>query len=71
MQVIRQIVERKSIKAVSVPEEFGEQVEIVVTPLDKSLHSLSEHSQLMKLQEQTGFAKTVLADTSEDVWNEL
>jgi len=33
MQVIRQIVDRKNIKSVFVPEEFGDRVEIIVLPV--------------------------------------
>jgi hypothetical protein len=36
MEVIRQIVKRKSVTSVFIPEEFGEQVEIIVLP-----HNLS------------------------------
>ena len=31
----------------------------------------NESEQLMKLQEQTGFVNTVLADSAEDVWNDI
>lgn len=71
MQVIRQIVKRESIKAVSVPETFGEDVEILVLPVNKTQDTQSESEQLMKLQEQTGFVKTILTDHHEDVWNDL
>ena len=33
MQVIRKIVKRESIKSISVPEEFGDRVEIIVLPV--------------------------------------
>ncbi len=71
MQGIRQIVKRESIKSVFVPEEFGENVEILVLPIDKTAKIESDSKQLMNLQEQSGFAKTVLADNQEDVWNDL
>ncbi len=71
MQAIRQIVKRESIKSVLVPEEFGENVEILILPIDKTPKSKSDSEQLMNLQEQSGFAKTVLADSQEDVWNDL
>ena len=35
MEVIRQIVEKKSITSVFIPEEFGDQVEIIVLPIKK------------------------------------
>lgn len=71
MQVIRQIVKRESIKAVFVPEEFGDNVEILVLPTKEIRSKKNDSEQLMKLQEQSGFVKTVLADSQEDVWNEL
>ena len=71
MQVIRKIVERESIKVVSVPAEFGDTVEIIVLPVQEARGVSTDQKELMKLQEQTGFARTVLADKSEDVWNEV
>jgi len=70
-QVIRQIVDRKSIKSVFVPEEFGELVEIIVLPVRKEKKILAESEAMIKLQEKTAFANQVLADEKEDVWNEL
>lgn len=71
MQVIRKIVERANIKVVSVPAEFGDTVEIIVLPVQEARGVSTDQKELMKLQEQTGFARTVLADKSEDVWNEV
>lgn len=71
MQVIRKIVERANIKVISVPEEFGDTVEIIVLPVREARGISTDQEELMKLQEQTGFARTVLADKSEDVWNEV
>ncbi len=70
-QAIRQIVKRESIKAVSVPENFGDMVEVIVLPIGEKFSMPKASEQLMKLQEQTGFANTVLADSAEDVWNEI
>jgi len=71
MQVIRQIVDRKNIKSIFVPEEFGNKVEIIVLPLKEEKKISAESEAIMKLQEKTGFAAHVLADEKEDVWNEL
>jgi len=71
MQAIRKIVKRESIKAVHVPEEFGDNVEILIFPTKEVSIPKSESTQLMQLQEQSGFVKTVLGDKQEDVWNEL
>ena len=71
MEVIRQIVERKSITSVFIPEEFGDQVEIIVLPI-KKIQKMSDASRAMlEMQEKIGFTTQVLQDASEDVWNEL
>ena len=70
-QFIRQIVDRKSIKSVFVPEEFGEMVEIIVLPIMKAKKTITESEAMMKLQEKTAFVNKVLADEKEDVWNDL
>ena len=71
MQVIRQIVDRKNIKSIFVPEEFGNKVEIIVLPLKEEKKISVESMAVIKLQEKTGFAAHILADEKEDVWNEL
>jgi len=72
MQIIRQIVERESIRGVTVPEEFGAKVQIIILPLTKTdKDSDSDSEYLMKFQENTGFALQVLADPAEDVWNDI
>lgn len=71
MPVVRQIVDRKSIKSVFVPEEFGELVEIIILPVKEKKKISAESEAMIKLQEKTGFATQVLADEKEDVWNEL
>lgn len=70
-QAIRQVVKRETIKAVTVPKDFGDMVEIIVLPLEKKHTIPTESGQLMNMQERTGFARTVLADKAEDVWNEV
>lgn len=70
-QVIRQIVDRKSITSVFIPENFGDFVEIIVFPAKKEKKISSESKAMIKLQEKTGFVTQVLANEKEDVWNEL
>ena len=71
MQVVRKIVKRENIKSISIPEDFGDMVEVIVLPIapEKTLSADSES--IMRLQGKTGFAMNVLADEKEDVWNEL
>jgi hypothetical protein len=71
MEVIRQIVERKSITSIFIPEEFGDQVEIIVLPIKKTPKMSDASLAMLELQEKTAFAAQVLQDASEDVWNEL
>lgn len=71
MQVLRKIVKRESIKSISVPEEFGDMVEVIVLPIEQEKTSSTDSESIMRLQEKTGFAMNVLADEKEDVWNEL
>jgi hypothetical protein len=69
-QAIRKIVKRESIKAVSVPIDFGDTVELIILPINNDTVP-TESEQLMKLQEKTGFANTVLGNSTEDVWNDI
>lgn len=70
MQAIHQIVKRKDIRVISVPEELGDTVEIIVLPVTGKATGDSAH-ELMRCQEENGFSQTVLASSVEDVWNEL
>ena len=71
MQAVRQIVDRKDIKSIFVPEEFGDKVEIIVLPLKEEKKLSVETEAILNLQEKTGFTVHILADEKEDVWNEL
>lgn len=71
MQAIRQIIARTDIALVRIPEEFGEQVEVIILPVASKSALSAESQSLLGLQEQTGFVADVLTDEREDVWNEL
>ncbi len=71
MQVIKKIVKRESIKSVFIPEEFGDQVEIIILPAGDKTAISSDPDKLMKSEEITGFASKVLASESENVWDEI
>jgi len=49
------------------PRNFGDEVEVIILPVKD--RGLNFSYQLMKLQEETGFAKEVLGSEKEDVWN--
>ena len=53
----------------SVPEFSGAEVEIIIFP--RTAPMPPETFAEMRLQEQSGFARQVLADPAEDIWNDL
>lgn len=72
MQAIRKVVSRKDIQVISIPESFGDQVEIIVLPATEAEpETRPGFRDLAALQAKTGFATRVLNETSEDVWNDL
>lgn len=54
---------------IRVPQKMGWKFELIILPLDEAEEN--ESSQHMKIQEESGFVKTVLASAAEDVWNDL
>lgn len=71
LQVVRQIVDRKDISSIHVPEDFGERLEVIIFPAQKENQKSADIEALIKLQEQSGFARRVLGDEKEDVWNNV
>ena len=71
MQVVRQIVDRKSITSVHVPEEFGDRVEIIVLSLCQDADDAVSSYPLHALQAESGFVREMLASEEEDVWNDI
>lgn len=70
MQVIRTTLKTEAGKVlIDIPDSFGKEVEVTIRPVKDSDTDFSY--QMMKLQEETGFAKEVLGNEKEDVWNEL
>lgn len=54
---------------IHVPEYSGSKVEVIILKKDES--ELKSNIGLTSLQETTGFARHVLNDPKEDVWNDL
>jgi len=54
---------------IDVPEYSGNKVEVIIFKKDEL--NFDTELALTKLQEATGFARNVLNDPKEDVWNEL
>ena len=53
MEVIRQIVEKKSITSVFIPEEFGDQVEIIVLPIKKYRKCQMHHAPCLRCRKKS------------------
>ena len=86
MQAIREIVNRDIFTGYSVPKEFGNRFEMILVPMDDNVeneqflaatyNSIVEENEKedqiwMKYQEENGFSKNILAQESEDVWNDI
>jgi len=75
MQAIREIVNREIFTGYDVPKEFGDEFEMILVPIEnkefKIENNMVENKILMKQQEENGFSKNVLAQESEDVWNDI
>ena len=72
MQAIRKVIDRKIIKTLNIPENYGDKVEIIILPYkEKKRIDFNESLEYMKLQEQSGFIQNILSQKSEDVWNEV
>jgi len=54
---------------VKIPAGMGKRFEMIILPIADEEHSESHH--YMKLQEESGFVKSVMASPEEDVWNDL
>lgn len=70
MQVIRTILKATAGKVlIDIPASFGDEVEVIILPVKKKDANFSH--QIIKHQEETGFAKEVLGNEKEDVWNDV
>ncbi len=72
MIALRDIVSRDIFDGYDVPLEFGDKFEMILIPLnDISTNKKNEKNEKMKYQEENGFSKNILAQESEDVWNDI
>ncbi|MBT3226855.1 MAG: hypothetical protein HN354_11075 [Deltaproteobacteria bacterium] len=70
MQVIRKTLKTESGKVwIDVPDTFGEEVEVIILPVKDRDTDFSY--QMMRYQEETGFAKKILSNEKEDIWNDI
>ena len=54
-----------------IPPEFGNRVRLIILPDDEPGQAEEEIQAMLKSQEETGFARAVLGDPAEEVWNDL
>jgi len=54
---------------VKIPAGMGKRFEMIILPLADE-ETVESHD-YMKLQEESGFVKSVIASPEEDVWNDL
>ena len=72
MIAIREIVSRDVFKNFEVPKEFGDEFEMILVPINNIVEeNIKEDKIFMQHQEENGFSKNVLAQESEDVWNDI
>ena len=55
---------------VKIPAGMGKRFEMIILPAVDDQEQNESHD-FMKLQEESGFAKSVIASPEEDVWNDL
>ena len=86
MQAIREIVSRNIFVNFDIPKEFGDRFEMILVPMDENISNEQflattynavvkedekEDQIWMKYQSENGFSKNILAQESEDVWNDI
>ena len=71
MEAIKRIISRKQFKLYNITDNFGEQAEIIITPVIKheKENKISSYN-MMLLQEKSGMAQ-MLNEPEEDFWNDL
>jgi hypothetical protein len=69
VHALREVVQRDALGRIAIPPEFGPIIEVIILPVSAGVPD--ESLATMHIQEQSGFARTVLADPAEDIWNDL
>ena len=71
MEAIKRIISRKQFKLYNIPDNFGDEAEMIILPVIKNEeeNKISSHN-LMKLQEKSGMVQ-MLNEPEEDAWNDL
>ena len=78
MQAIREIVTRDIFKNFDIPQEFGDEFEMILMPTAgiyqsnvKSTNLPNSNNAYLKFQEENGFSKNILTQESENIWNDI
>jgi hypothetical protein len=73
MIAIRKIVNRDAFNSFEVPKEFGEKFEVIILPISENTlnNNQNNENRCYKHQEENGFSQNILAQKSEDVWNDI
>jgi hypothetical protein len=71
MEAIKRIIPRNKFKLYNIPDNFGEQAEMIIIPVkDEDDGNKISSYDLMKLQEKSGMTQ-MLNEPEEDYWNAL
>jgi len=58
--------------SVKIPDGKNKKFEVIILPVeDNILYQESVSIGMMKLQQESGFAKTIIGSPDEDIWNDL
>jgi hypothetical protein len=71
MEAIKRIISRKQFKQYNIPDNFGDEAEMIIIPVNKleEKNKISSYN-IMKLQEKSGMVQ-MLNEPEEDFWNAL
>lgn len=71
MEAIKRIISRKQFKHYNIPDNFGDEAEMIILPVNKNEeeNKISSYN-IMKLQEKNGMVQ-MLNELEEDAWNDL
>jgi len=71
MEAIKRIISRKQFKLYNIPDNFGDEAEMIIIPINKfkEENKVSSYN-MMTLQEKSGMMQ-MLNEPEEDAWNEI
>ena len=71
MEAIKRIISKKQFKLYNIPDNFGDEAEMIIIPVNKNEveNKISSYN-MMKLQEKSGMIQ-MLNEPEEDAWNDL